>query len=126
MSKPHDNGGEKPEKSPEKSHDKSHDKPHDKAHEKTKETQTGDAKKAAEHKKPEPPVSKGKVHEALPGHCASWSCKAKSTRFNFCDEHYDHFKFGLIKKTGEPVSDYEKKIEHYTAYKAKQRAPRAA
>ena len=54
-------------------------------------------------------------HNPLPGGCFSWGCKAQASRFTFCDEHFDHFKFGLIKKTGEPVSDYEKKIEHYQA-----------
>ena len=34
---------------------------------------------------------------------------------------HDHFKFGLITKKGQQVSDYEKKIEHYTAYLAKQK-----
>src|SRR5579884_1956006 len=52
-----------------------------------------------------------------PGACLSWGCKTEATRFGFCGEHYEHFKFGLIKKTGEPVPDYEKKIEHYAAYR---------
>lgn len=60
---------------------------------------------------------KSKAPAQMPGGCASWGCKAHAKRFNFCDEHYDHFKFGLIKKTGEPVQDYEKKIEHYLAHK---------
>jgi hypothetical protein len=49
--------------------------------------------------------------------CTSKGCKATAHRFSFCDEHYEHFKFGLIKKNGEPVSDYEKKFGHYQAYK---------
>jgi hypothetical protein len=49
--------------------------------------------------------------------CASKGCKSSAHRFSFCDEHYEHFKFGLIKKTGEQVSDYEKKFGHYQAYK---------
>jgi hypothetical protein len=95
--------------------------------ESTKEIQKpghGDAKaghaddaKKGEYKKAEVPASKLKGHSPLPGGCHAWGCKAQAHRFNFCDEHYDHFKFGLIKKTGEPVSDYEKKIEHYMAHK---------
>jgi hypothetical protein len=84
---------------------------------------------AADHKKakPEAPsASKGKKHEPIAGNCFSWGCKAHAARFNFCDEHYEHFKFGLIKKTGEQVSDYEKKIEHYLAYKAKQKSAHKA
>ena len=69
------------------------------------------------HKKPEMGApSRSKGHSPLPGGCHAWGCKDSSTRFNFCDEHFDHFKFGLIKKTGERVSDYEKKIEHYQAH----------
>lgn len=58
--------------------------------------------------------------------CQAWGCRKDPVQFNFCSEHFDHFKFGLIKKTGEPVSDYEKKIEHFRAIQAKQRAPKAA
>ena len=65
------------------------------------------------------PQSKNKGHAPMPDGCHAWGCKGKAKRFNFCDEHYDHFKFGLIKKTGQPVSDYEKKIEHYLAHKAR-------
>ncbi len=64
--------------------------------------------------------SKGKGGPtAVPGGCTSWGCKKEGKRFNFCEEHYDHFKFGLIKKTGEQVSDYERKWEHYQAFVAK-------
>ncbi|MBI2605656.1 MAG: hypothetical protein HYW49_06200 [Deltaproteobacteria bacterium] len=45
--------------------------------------------------------------------CAAWGCKSEPKRYSFCDEHFNQYKFGLIKKTGEPVSDYEKKFEHY-------------
>jgi len=73
------------------------------------------------------PVQKGKEYIPLPGGCQSWHCKAHATRFSFCEEHYEHFKFGLIKKNGEQVSDYEKKIEHFKTWKAKQqRAHRVA
>ncbi len=72
---------------------------------------------------------KGKgAPEAAPGMCKATSvgCKAKATRFDFCEEHYDQFKFGLIKKTGEMVPDHEKKIEHYMAYKKRMGAQKAA
>ncbi|OFZ22899.1 MAG: hypothetical protein A2X94_14800 [Bdellovibrionales bacterium GWB1_55_8] len=80
---------------------------------------------SAEPKKQEQP-KKGKQHEYLPGMCHSWGCKAHSHRFDFCDEHYDQFKFGLIKKSGEPVPDYDKKFEHYNAWKAKRSARKVA
>lgn len=83
---------------------------------------------AAEHKKPEKSENapKGKQNTPLPGGCHSRGCKAEAKRFNFCDEHYDHFKFGLIKKTGEPVPDHEKKFEHYLAHQARMRVQKAA
>lgn len=88
--------------------------------EKTKET-------AVPHKKEEAkPQKMAKGHTPMPDHCHSWGCKHKAHRFNFCDEHYEHFKFGLIKKTGEPVSDYEKKFGHYQAYLARQKASKVA
>jgi hypothetical protein len=49
--------------------------------------------------------------------CVCGGCKASASRFSFCSEHFDHFKFGLIKKTGEKVSDYEKKLGHFEAFK---------
>lgn len=67
-----------------------------------------------------------KAGSYVPGYCAAAGCKASDKRFTFCEEHYEQFKFGLIKKSGEPVSDYEKKIEHYQAYKARQGARKAA
>ncbi len=74
----------------------------------------------------EPKGKKG--YEPVAGGCQSPGCKTHASRFSFCDEHYDQFKFGLIKKSGELVSDYEKKFEHYTAWKLKtgQRVPKAA
>lgn len=79
----------------------------------------------AEHKKSSD-GPKRKEYTPLPGGCHSWGCKSQSHRFNFCDEHYDQFKFGLIRKTGEPVPDYEKKFEHYQAWKARSRAHKVA
>lgn len=58
------------------------------------------------------PQSSGRVTAAKVG-CQAQGCKGKDTRFSFCDEHFKQFKFGLIKKNGEPVSDFEKKFEHY-------------
>ena len=60
------------------------------------------------------------------GMCTGQACKSSAKRFSFCDEHFEQFKFGLIKKTGQPVPDYDKKIEHYEAYKKKLVARKAA
>jgi hypothetical protein len=67
-----------------------------------------------------------KAHNPMPDGCHAWGCKAGAKKLDFCLEHYDHFKFGLIKKTGQPVSDYEKKFGHYQAFLAKQKAHKVA
>lgn len=87
-----------------------------------------------EHKKPDAhPHAQAQAHgkgkdkgASTVIHCGAEGCKKAPARFDFCDEHYDQFKFGLIKKTGQPVPDYEKKIEHYLAYKQKQGARKVA
>jgi hypothetical protein len=107
-------------------------------HEKTKETHTkeahkdghkehtGEIKKPDAHKHGGPAKAKKGQDNSAIGGCAAWGCKVTAKRFNFCDEHYDHFKFGLIKKTGEPSPDYEKKFEHYQAHVAKRGARKVA
>ena len=55
------------------------------------------------------------------GHCTAQGCKKDSTRFEFCSEHFEHFKFGLIKKDGKQVSDYERNLEHYQRYQEQQK-----
>jgi hypothetical protein len=67
-----------------------------------------------------------KAGESVGGSCTAMGCKHVGTRFNFCEEHYDHFKFGLIKKDGNLVPDYEKKLGHYLAMKAKRSAHKVA
>ncbi|MBL7716905.1 MAG: hypothetical protein JNL01_15685 [Bdellovibrionales bacterium] len=62
----------------------------------------------------------GKAEKEVPaGMCRGEGCKGKSDRFDFCVEHYDQFKFGLINKHGRQVPDFEKKWDHYMAFKAK-------
>lgn len=60
-----------------------------------------------------------KPEQTGPSKCLAQGCKSSEKKFNFCDEHYDHFKFGLITKMGLPVSDYEKKFGHYQAWKSR-------
>lgn len=55
----------------------------------------------------------------LPEVCGCAGCKTKVTRYGFCGEHYEQFKFGLIKKDGTKALDYDKKIDHYQDYKEK-------
>jgi hypothetical protein len=51
---------------------------------------------------------------ALPGMCMAEDCKKKSEKANFCMEHFDWFKEGLITKEGRKPSDFEKKHFNYT------------
>lgn len=50
---------------------------------------------------------------AMPGMCLSEGCKKKSEKANFCMEHFDWFKEGLITKEGKKPVDFEKKYFHY-------------
>jgi hypothetical protein len=58
--------------------------------------------------------------------CLVTECKTPDSRFEFCAEHFEQFKFGLITKVGKKVSDYDKKIDHYVAYKARLSGQKAA
>lgn len=53
--------------------------------------------------------------EAL--HCKVKGCKHNPSKYEFCAEHFDQFKFGLITKNGEHCADYEKKEEQYEHWK---------
>jgi len=61
-----------------------------------------------------------------PSHCPAKECKQNEWRFGFCKEHYDHYKFGLINKKGERVSDYDKKKKHFEAYKERGKSAHVA
>ena len=47
--------------------------------------------------------------------CKAEGCKSKSTRAEFCEEHFAWFKAGLINKSGERVPDFDKKYYAYTS-----------
>lgn len=51
--------------------------------------------------------------------CKYSGCKGSISKFGFCAEHFDQFKFGLITKNGEHVSDYDKKFDHFMRQQAK-------
>jgi hypothetical protein len=55
------------------------------------------------------------------GKCSAEGCKKNSAKLNFCDEHYDWFKFGLITKAGKKPTDFDKKFTAYQNHR-KQRA----
>ncbi len=81
---------------------------------------------APEGKGSGPKPGKANAADTGPSQCTATACKSKSSTYGFCSEHFDQFKFGLIKKTGEPVPDYEKKLGHYLAHKQKRSAHKVA
>jgi hypothetical protein len=50
-------------------------------------------------------------------HCKVHACKHNPSKFGFCGEHFDQFKFGLINKAGEHCLDYDKKADQYDDWK---------
>jgi hypothetical protein len=50
--------------------------------------------------------------------CAADGCKKPTELLNFCKEHYDWFKFGLITKEGKRPIDFDKKHQAYMKRKA--------
>ncbi len=60
---------------------------------------------------PKAPVSN------LPTACKADGCKKKAEKMDFCSEHYDWFKWGLITKNGQKPIDFEKKYQSYMKHK---------
>lgn len=55
----------------------------------------------------------------LPTRCVAEGCSKKSTRMNFCNEHFVWFKEGLVTKEGHKPSDFDKK---YRAFQARHKS----
>lgn len=53
----------------------------------------------------------------LPTACKAQGCKKKSDKLDFCNEHYDWFKFGLITREGAKPIDFDKKYQSYMKHK---------
>jgi|GEM_PF-6789999 len=58
-------------------------------------------------------MSDKKKPEASSVQCKKHGCKHSPSKFGFCADHFDQFKFGLINKGGEPCMDYDKKLDQY-------------
>ncbi len=54
----------------------------------------------------------------MPSRCTAPDCTKKADRLNFCPEHYDWFKFGLLTKEGQKPSDFDKKFMAWQKRKA--------
>jgi hypothetical protein len=50
--------------------------------------------------------------------CPVGGCKKPMARLNFCNEHFEWFKEGLVNKRGERPSDFDKKHQAYMRKKA--------
>jgi hypothetical protein len=50
--------------------------------------------------------------------CIAEGCKVKHVRANFCGQHYDWFKSGLITAEGYKAKDFQRKFEQMQAKKA--------
>jgi hypothetical protein len=50
--------------------------------------------------------------------CAADGCKKPTELMNFCKEHYDWFKWGLITKEGKRPVDFDKKYQAFMKRKA--------
>lgn len=55
----------------------------------------------------------------MASNCCAEDCKKKPSRANFCDEHFEWFKAGLITKAGMKASDFDKKHYHWQLSKKK-------
>ena len=64
---------------------------------------------------------KQKPEAAAAIHCKVKACRHSPSKFGFCSEHFDQFKFGLINKAGENCLDYDKKLDQYEHAKKAQR-----
>lgn len=54
------------------------------------------------------------------GVCIETHCKAKQERLYFCNEHFEQFKFGVIRKNGTHPSDHERKSDQYKRFLLRQ------
>lgn len=57
-----------------------------------------------------------------PTKCKAQDCKHKPVRAEFCNEHFEWFKLGLITKGGERAPDFDKKFHQYQAGRNKKAA----
>ena len=50
--------------------------------------------------------------------CVTDDCNSRSKRMNFCEEHFEWFKIGLITKDGKKPKDFDKKYFAFLRKKA--------
>lgn len=52
---------------------------------------------------------------AAPSHCRCANCKAKVSKFGFCQEHFEMYMGGVLRGDGTRPVDFEKKLELFLA-----------
>lgn len=72
-------------------------------------------KQKPEVKSPQQP--KSNVIDLASMRCKTEGCNKKSTRADFCEEHFEWFKAGLVNKEGKKVPDFDKKMMAFQAHK---------
>lgn len=83
--------------------------------EKPKQEHSDKAAAKPHDKKPQPAPLSNVV--AFTNRCAVKDCKKSPTLVNFCNEHYDWFKFGMITKNGDKPVDFDKKHQAFLKHK---------
>ena len=48
---------------------------------------------------------------SLPTRCLATGCNEKPKRLNFCKEHFQWFKEGLVTRAGTKAKDFDKKYQ---------------
>lgn len=69
------------------------------------------------HQATENAASNNNVVAIGSGKCSCEGCNKKADHYNFCTEHYDWFKFGLITKEGKRPTDFDKKYQAFQAHR---------
>lgn len=72
------------------------------------------------------PQNSGPAGSTGPVMCTAHPCKNKVSRFGFCSDHHEQYKFGLIRGDGKPAADFTKKSEQYELYCKQQKSNRKA
>lgn len=50
--------------------------------------------------------------------CTCEGCNKRAEMMNYCKEHYEWFKFGLITKEGKRPTDFDKKYQAFMKKRA--------
>lgn len=63
------------------------------------------------------PAEGGGAVSNMPTNCKADGCKKKSEKMDFCAEHYEWFKWGMMTRDGKKPIDFDKKYQSYMKHK---------